>query len=47
MSLLLMGLLFSGHLIFISTSSFVLVDEMGLSPSVFGLAFGSVAVGIK
>ncbi|MCA9822866.1 MAG: multidrug effflux MFS transporter [Dehalococcoidia bacterium] len=45
-SSLLMGLLFSGHLIFISTSSFVLVDEMGLSPSVFGLAFGSVAVGI-
>jgi DHA1 family bicyclomycin/chloramphenicol resistance-like MFS transporter len=41
-----MAFLFSGHLIFISTSSFVLVDEMGLSPAVFGIAFGSVAVGI-
>ena len=45
-SSLLMGLLFSGHLVFISTSSFVLVDQMGLSASVFGFAFGSVAVGI-
>jgi DHA1 family bicyclomycin/chloramphenicol resistance-like MFS transporter len=42
----LMAFLFSGHLVFISTSSFVLVDQMGLSPGVFGLAFGSVAVGI-
>jgi DHA1 family bicyclomycin/chloramphenicol resistance-like MFS transporter len=45
-SSLLMGFLFSGHLVFISSSSFVLVDQMGLSPSVYGFAFGSIAVGI-
>jgi DHA1 family bicyclomycin/chloramphenicol resistance-like MFS transporter len=43
---LLMALLFSGQLIFISTSSFVLVDDLGLSPQMFGFSFGLVALGI-
>lgn len=43
---LLMALTFSGQLVFISTSSFVLVDDLGLSPQVFGLSFGLVALGI-
>ena len=41
-----MGLMFSGQLVFISGSSFVLIDELGLSPGMFGLAFGFAAVGI-
>ncbi|GIW18848.1 MAG: Bcr/CflA family drug resistance efflux transporter [Tepidiforma sp.] len=43
---LLLGLLFAGQLIFISTSSFVLVDDLGASPLVFGLSFGFVSFGI-
>ncbi len=43
---LTMGLMFSGQLVFISGSSFVLIDELGLSPGMFGLGFGFVAVGI-
>lgn len=43
---LLMGLLFAGQLIFISTSSFVLVDDLGASPLIFGLSFGFVSFGI-
>ena len=43
---LTMGLMFSGQLVFISGSSFVLIDELGLSPGMFGLAFGFAAVGI-
>lgn len=43
---LLMALLFSAQLIFISSSSFVLIDEIGLPPTVFGFVFGFVAVGI-
>ena len=42
---LTMGLMFSGQLVFISGSSFVLIDELGLSPGQFGLAFGFAAVG--
>jgi DHA1 family bicyclomycin/chloramphenicol resistance-like MFS transporter len=42
----LMGLLFAGQLIFISTSSFVLVDDLGASPVVYGLSFGFVSFGI-
>lgn len=42
----LMGLLFAGQLIFISTSSFVLVDDLGASPLAFGFAFGFVSFGI-
>jgi DHA1 family bicyclomycin/chloramphenicol resistance-like MFS transporter len=43
---LLMALLFSGQLIFISTSSFVLVDNLGLSERLYGFSFGLVAFGI-
>ncbi len=43
---LAIGLMFAGQLVFISGSSFVLIDELGLSPSTFGLAFGFVAGGI-
>ncbi len=43
---LLMGLLFAGQLIFISTSSFVLVDDLGATPLEFGLSFGFVSFGI-
>ena len=40
------GLMFSGQLVFISGSSFVLIDELGLSARMFGFSFGFVAVGI-
>ncbi len=43
---LTMGLMFSGQLVFISGSSFVLIDELGLTAGQFGLAFGFAAVGI-
>ncbi len=43
---LLMALLFSGQLVFISSSSFVLVDDLGLSERLYGLSFGLVAFGI-
>ena len=43
---LLMGLMFSAQLVFISGSSFVLIDELGLSARLFGLSFGFVAIGI-
>jgi len=41
-----MGLTFSGQLVFISTSSFVLIDRLGLSPTAFGFAFGFMALGL-
>ncbi len=43
---LLMALMFSGQLVFISSSSFVLVDDLGLSARLYGLTFGFVALGI-
>ena len=43
---LVMGLMFSGQLVFISSSSFVLIDEFGLGAGVFGLSFAFVALGI-
>ncbi|MDA0352889.1 MAG: multidrug effflux MFS transporter [Chloroflexi bacterium] len=43
---LVMGLMFSGQLVFISGSSFVLIDELGVSPTLFGFSFAFVAVGI-
>ena len=43
---LVMGLTFSGQLIFIAGSSFVLIDELGVSPTLFGFSFAFVAVGI-
>jgi len=42
----LMGLLFSGQLVFISSSSFVFVDDLGLSEQLYGLSFGLMAAGI-
>lgn len=42
---LVMGLMFSGQLLFVSTSSFVLIDHMGVSPTAFGFAFGFMALG--
>lgn len=41
-----MGLMFGGQLVFISSSSFVLIDEFGLGAGVFGLSFAFVALGI-
>ncbi len=43
---LLMALVFSAQLVFISTSSFVLVDNLGLSPRLYGFSFGVMAGGI-
>lgn len=43
---LVMGLMFGGQLVFISSSSFVLIDELGLSPTVFGFSFAFVALGL-
>jgi DHA1 family bicyclomycin/chloramphenicol resistance-like MFS transporter len=40
------ALMFGGQFAFISGSSFVLIGVLGVSPSAFGLCFGSVAVGI-
>ncbi len=37
---------FAGHLVFISTSALVLIDEVGISPGLYGLAFGLVSAGI-
>lgn len=41
-----MGLMFGGQLVFISSSSFVLQEEFGLSAQWFGFSFGLVALGI-
>jgi DHA1 family bicyclomycin/chloramphenicol resistance-like MFS transporter len=43
---LLMALLFSGQLVFISSSSFVFVDDLGLSEQLYGFSFGLMALGI-
>lgn len=43
---LVMGLMFGGQLLFISTSSFVLIDHLGLAPRTFGFSFALVALGI-
>ena len=40
------ALMFGGQFAFISGSSFVLIEGLGVSPSVFGLCFGAVAFGI-
>lgn len=42
----LLGLMFGGQLVFISSSSFVLIDEIGVSNAVFALSFAFVALGI-
>lgn len=43
---LIMGLMFGGQLVFISSSSFVLIDELGLGAKAYGLSFAFVAGGI-
>ncbi len=43
---LAIGLMFSGYLAFISSSSFVLQDELGLGAATYGLSFGFVAMGL-
>jgi len=43
---LVIALMFSGQLVFISSSSFVLQDELGLAAGVYGFSFGFVAVGL-
>ena len=40
------ALMFGGQFAFISSSSFVLIGVLGISPSAFGLCFGAVAFGI-
>jgi DHA1 family bicyclomycin/chloramphenicol resistance-like MFS transporter len=40
------ALMFGGQFAFISGSSFVLIGVLGVTPSTFGLCFGTVAVGI-
>lgn len=40
------ALMFGGQFAFISGSSFVLIGVLGVSPALFGLCFGSVALGI-
>jgi MFS transporter, DHA1 family, multidrug resistance protein len=40
------ALMFGGQFAFISGSPFVLIEVLGVSPRVFGLCFGSVALGI-
>ena len=43
---LLMALLFSVQLVLISSSSFVFLDDLGLSERLFGFSFGLMALGI-
>ena len=38
--------MFGGQFVFISGSSFVLIEVLGVSPDVYGLCFGLVALGI-
>ncbi|HUM17235.1 MAG TPA: multidrug effflux MFS transporter [Candidatus Nitrosotalea sp.] len=40
------ALMFGGQFAFISGSSFVLIGALGVSPSIFGLCFGAVALGL-
>lgn len=42
----LLGLMFGGQLVFISSSSFVLIDTLGVSNAGFALSFAFVALGI-
>jgi DHA1 family bicyclomycin/chloramphenicol resistance-like MFS transporter len=45
-NVILIAVLFSGQFVFISSSSFVFVDDLGLTSREFGLGFGFVALGI-
>ncbi len=42
----ILSIIFAGHLVFISTSALVLIEEVGVSPGLYGLAFGLVSAGI-
>ncbi len=42
----LVSIVFAGHLTFISTSSLVLIDEIGISAGLYGVAFGLVSAGL-
>ncbi len=42
----LVSITFAGHLVFISTSAIVLIEEVGLSPGLYGIAFGLVSAGL-
>ncbi|MDE2703386.1 MAG: multidrug effflux MFS transporter [Chloroflexi bacterium] len=42
----LVAIVFAGHLTFISTSALVLIDDIGISPGMYGLAFGIVSAGL-
>lgn len=42
----LFALTFSGHLVFISTSALVLIDQIGIGAGLFGVAFGVVSSGL-
>lgn len=42
----IVSIIFAGHLVFISTSALVLIEEVGVSPGLYGLAFGLVSAGI-
>ncbi len=37
----LVAIVFAGHLTFISTSALVLIDDIGISPGLYGIAFGN------
>ncbi|MDE2703384.1 MAG: multidrug effflux MFS transporter [Chloroflexota bacterium] len=41
----LFAVTFAGHLVFISTSALVLIDEIGIGPGLYGIAFGVVSSG--
>ncbi len=41
----LFAIMFAGHLVFISTSALVLIEEIGIGPGLFGVAFGIVSSG--
>ena len=43
---LLLGLLFAGQVAFLATSSFILIDVMGLTPTVYGFTFMAIAAGV-
>ena len=42
----MVSIVFAGHLTFISTSALVLIDEIGISPGLYGIAFGLVSAGL-
>src|SRR2546429_694025 len=43
---LVIALMFSGYFAFISGSSFALITLLGVSPTVYGVCFGAMALGL-